>query len=236
MANPSVAIKRLNQAYLSGTIAYPRVNNDYIASTHFSYYPHPTIKEFDSFSKPLLFKEYPMVKETLFLYLNEKNLVLPSKVMQPFMLMEKYFDNKLRPRKIFEKQLIKKVETYEEFLQRHNIHSYAHSKKVKDSKYYQMPMTIIPFRMELTPSMRAKRDEHKSVVRKRVSRTDDNSAKRKMSVESFRDLDKTAKRVFDIEEAIANYRRLKNMLLLEEIKRNTESVKKRMDMQMGVGL
>ncbi len=227
MANPSLAIKRLNEAYLSGKIDYPRVNNDYIRDSYFSFYPHPKLKEFDRYSKPLLFKEYPMTKETILLYLNEKNLVLPSKVQQSFVLLEKYFDNKLEPRKATESKLAKKIELYEEFLQNHQIKDYATSKKIKDSKYYQSPTSIIPFRMELTPSMRAKRDKHKEEARKRASKTDDRSAKRKHSIDSFRDLKECAKPVADIEEAIAIYRRMKNLLAIEENIRIVERIKKK---------
>jgi len=226
MAHISMAVKNLNKAYLDGNIIYPRVNNSYIPTHEFQFYPHPPLNEFDNYSTPLLFREYEMTRESLLLYLNEKGLLLPSKILNTYNFINKYVDYDLKIRNMYKDEVNKKVDIYKEFKEKHGIKNIITSTKFKESQVYYYPMELTPFKIKLTPETVKKKDKKKKFVSSQIRRASDYNIKQKHNINAFVGLKNGAINVNNIDEAVEMYKKIRRYRRMKKLEEKMIQMKK----------
>jgi len=106
------AVQKIKYAYSKGLIAYPRVANNYKNEIDFYEAPHPPLMYFDDFSLPLEKKEYPLTKNTVCLELTNMNISTPATLVRNFEVIDKYFDDNMKPRVGMLSDLNKKISSY----------------------------------------------------------------------------------------------------------------------------
>ncbi len=94
--NLQTANNILLQAYQSGAIAYPRVENDYTKTSLYSYFPHPSLNALNEFTTPLNKQEYQPIIENIHLELfNQGFYITPATVMKNYKYMKVFFNEDL---------------------------------------------------------------------------------------------------------------------------------------------
>ena len=106
------AVQKIKYAYTKGLIAYPRVANNYKKEIDFYEAPHPPLVCFDEFSLPLDKKEYPLTKNTVCLELTNVNISTPATLVRNFEVIDKYFDDNMKPIVGMLGDLNKKISSY----------------------------------------------------------------------------------------------------------------------------
>lgn len=203
-------IKRLARAYVNNIIVYPRVNNGYIDASKFTFYAHPPIKEFDEYAKPLAFESYPVLKETILLHLNHRDLTLPSIAVSTYKFVDSYFDGKMRLRPAKRKEVKLKLAKYEKFLEKNGIdENVMHSKHNPiSSRYYYNPI-LNAFKIRFTPEQIKKRKKYQEHFKRNASKTDDSRTKLRQNVNVFLGLKEQAIEAKNIQEALEKQRILR---------------------------
>lgn len=172
------AINRLQVAYKKGLISYPRVGNEYEQRSTPTFFPHPPIAEFDDFSKSLLLKDYPFIKETLPLELANNNLLTPSTIYSVLEVLNKHYTDDMRPHN--KKDIEKRISLFEKHLM-YLHHKYGESLVKKEGDEYlpnydnifpeknvaRMEMTLLPFQFSL-PASRDRVQEVASYPKTRI--------------------------------------------------------------------
>jgi hypothetical protein len=113
------ASNKLQKAYSKGFTTYPRVSNNYINDTNiFLFHPHPPLKVFDEYSKPLKLDEYIVKWETLPLLLENLRISTPATIVRNLDIIEKYYykDN-LVLKEDLKAELEKKFEALDKFIE-----------------------------------------------------------------------------------------------------------------------
>ena len=190
------AIRKLEQAYMSGSISYPRVFNDYmnVNDMKFYEYPHPPLKEFDLHSKPLKRELYSVDKATIPLFLAQSGITTPSTLIKTFETIDKYFDDDMQLRREndldMEADIILLGELMQEMADEIQANDIARNKKssqetsslleILDKEgdiWSGFKMEIMPYRIELSVNATEEEnleEEEKKIPFKKISNPNKN--------------------------------------------------------------
>lgn len=192
------ATYRLNQAYASGSVCYPRVAYDYLTEIKFFEHPHPPIAPFDEYATPLQHSEYPFVKELLALELTNADIATPATLFSNVKMGDKYFDANLQPRTAKIKELKSKIDGFYDHIE--DLVSYYGESVLgedgnpdvnrlsKDGIVSQFKMDITLFQIKLAPSPeREKKDkeEQKKKIRDDIKNLSPIVDEKKIKIDSL---------------------------------------------------